>query len=106
MPIWVNLSIFETYYVSIMIKTDKQVYFNQVKGVIDELNDSDTFCNITLSVGHNTTRQVNLVAKKELFQDICTKYKIGEWVGFKFFISSRFKHGRWYTMANILEVIE
>jgi hypothetical protein len=106
MPIWVNLSIFETYYVSIMIKTDKQVYFNQVKGVIDELNDSDTFCNITLSVGHNITRQVNLVAKKELFQDICAKYKIGEWVGFKFFISSRFKHGRWYTMANILEVIE
>jgi hypothetical protein len=89
-----------------VIKSDKQVYFNQVKGVIDELNDSDTFCNITLSVGHDRPRQVNLVAKKELFNDVFDKYKIGDWIGFKFFLSSRFKHGRWYTMANILEIIE
>ena len=89
-----------------MIKSDKQIYFNQVKGVIDELNDSDTFCNITLSVGHDRTRQVNLVAKKELFKEIQGKYEVGQWIGFKFFLYSRYKHGRWYTMANILEVIE
>ena len=89
-----------------MIKSDKQVYFNQIKGIIDELNDSDTFCNITLSVGHDRLRKVNLVAKKELFQDICAKYQVGDWIGVKFFLSSRFKHERWYTMANVLEVIE
>ena len=89
-----------------MIKSDKQIYFNQIKGIIDELNDSDTFCNITLSVGHETNRKVNLVAKKELFNEIKEKYAIGSWIGVKFFLSSRFKHDRWYTMANILEVIE
>jgi len=89
-----------------MIKSDKQIYFNQVKGIIDELNDSDTFCNITISVGHDRTRQVNLVLKKEMFLEIQKKYAVGDWIGFKFFLSSRFKHGRWYTMANILEVTE
>ena len=89
-----------------MIKTDKQIYFNQIKGIIDELNISDTFCNITLSVGHDRLRQVNLVVKKEMFEQICQNYQIGNWIGFKFFLSSRFKHGRWYTMANILEIIE
>ena len=52
-----------------MIKSDKQIYFNQIKGIIDELNYSETFCNITLSVGHETNRKVNLVAKKELFDE-------------------------------------
>ena len=76
-----------------MIKTDKQIYFNQVKGIIDELNDSDTFCNITLSVGHDITRKVNLVIKKEMFNQIQEKYQVGNWIGFKFFLSSRFgKH--------------
>ena len=89
-----------------MIKSDKQIYFNQIKGIIDELNISDTFCNITLSVGHDRLRQVNLVAKKEMFDLISQSYKIGDWIGFKFFLSSRFKHERWYTMANILEIIE
>lgn len=89
-----------------MIKSDKQIYFNQVKGIIDELNDSETFCNVTLSVGHDITRSVNLVAKKDMFDLISQTYKIGDWIGFKFFLSSRYKHGRWYTMANILEIIE
>ena len=89
-----------------MIKSDKQIYFNQVKGVISEFNDSDTFCNITLSVGHERPRTVNLIAKKELFNEIRNNYELGSFIGFKFFLSSRFKHGRWYTMANILEVIE
>jgi len=89
-----------------MIKSDKQIYFNQVKGIIDELNDSDTFCNITISVGHDRTRQVNLVLKKEMFLEIQKKYAVGDWIGFKFFLSSRFKYERWYTMANILEVTE
>ena len=89
-----------------MIKTDKQLFFNQIKGTIEELNDSDTFCNITLSVGHDTKRFANLVAKKDLFNSICSRFKVGDIIGLKFFISSRHKHGRWYTMANVLEVIE
>jgi len=77
-----------------VIKSDKQIYFNQVKGVIDELNDSETFCNVTLSVGHDITRNVNLVAKKDMFDLISQTYKIGDWIGFKFFLSSSYKHGR------------
>lgn len=86
-----------------MIHTDKQLYFNQIKGVITELNDSDKFCNITLDVGHEKKRYVNLVAKKEIFDTIAQSYKIGDHVGIRFFVSSRFKHDRWYSMLNVLE---
>ena len=49
------------------IKNDKQLYFNQIKGDIIELNDGEQYCSITLSVGHDNTRNVNLVMKKKQY---------------------------------------
>jgi len=86
-----------------VIHTDKQLHFNQTKGYITELNDSETFCNITLEVGHEKRRMANFVLKKELFDALCKEFKTGDFICLKFFPSSRFKHERWYTMNNVLE---
>ena len=88
------------------IKNDKQLYFNQIKGDIIELNDGEQYCSITLSVGHDNTRNVNLVMKKKQYdtQITTTGIKIKDKVTARFYVSSRFKNGRWYTMANTLDV--
>ena len=46
------------------IKNDKQLFFNQIRGVIQELNDGEEFCSLTLSVGHENNRNVNLVLNR------------------------------------------
>jgi hypothetical protein len=90
----------------IEIKNDKQIYFNQIKGLITELNDGEKYCSITLEVGHENTRNVNLVLKKAQFDSLCNSYKKGDKITLRFFLSSRFKNGRWYTMANVLGVVK
>lgn len=88
-----------------IIKNTKQLQYNQVKGIIEELNDGEVFCNLTISVGHENTRKINLVCKKENFQDLKNKIKIGDKVCAKFYISSKYKHERWYTTASLLEIV-
>jgi hypothetical protein len=89
--------------ISFLNKNDKQHYFNQVRGVIQELNMGEKFCNITLQVGKDSQRNVNLVMKKPLFEELIGKFQIGDRVCSKFYLTSRFKNGRWYTMANLLD---
>lgn len=85
-------------------KNDKQLNFNKIKGTLTELNDGERFCSITLIVGHENTRQVNLVCKKSEFEGIKSKFSIGDKLFVKFYLTSRFKNDRWYTMANTLSV--
>ena len=85
-------------------KNDKQLYFNQIKGVVSELNDGDKFCNMTLKVGHENTRLVNLSMRKEFFDEMCKVRKIGDKVTARFYLTSHNKNGRWYTTATVLEV--
>lgn len=87
-------------------KSAQQHVFSEIRGVIVELNDGEKFCSITLSVGHNNTRKVNLVCKKHQFDIIKKEHNLGEKVLARYFISSRFKFERWYTMANILTVLK
>jgi hypothetical protein len=47
---------------------------------------------------------VNLVVKKDSFDKIKDKFKLGDKVFIKYYLTSRFKNGRWYTMANVLAV--
>ena len=88
------------------IKNDKQLYFNQIKGSLIELNDGEKYCSITLSVGHDNRRTVNLVMKKKQFDllVVAQGLDIQDKVSARFYVSSRFKNGRWYTMANTLDV--
>jgi hypothetical protein len=99
LPIFVKTDSMES---ELAIKNDKQVYFNQVKGVITELNDDLNYCSITLKVGHENTRDVNLSLKKSQFDSIIQDLYIGKKVLAKFFIVSRKKAERWYTSANLL----
>jgi hypothetical protein len=84
-------------------KGGKQSVFNELRGVVSELNDGEKFCSITLKVGHENYREVNLGCKKHQFDKFLESVNIGDRVSIRFFLSSR-KKERWYTMANILEV--
>lgn len=90
-------------------KNEKQHNFNQIKGVITELNDGEKFCNMTLTVGHENPRSVNLAIKKVAFDAYKEVHKLGDKVLVKFYISSRNKSyngekPRWSTMANVLQI--
>lgn len=85
-------------------KNDKQVYFNQIKGTIDELNDGEEFCSVTLKLGHENPRMINLSLRKSEFESVCLHNKIGDKVTVRFFITSRKKNDRWYTTATVLDV--
>lgn len=87
-----------------LIKTDKQSIFNQVRGVIEEINQDDEFCNITLKVGHENVRMVNFTIKRAQFDEVLKDKQLGDKVAVRFYISSRKKYDRWYTTATILDV--
>jgi hypothetical protein len=84
-------------------KSDKQLHFNQIKGVVTEKNDGEKFCSITIEVGHKNTRSVNLVCKKAQYDILSPGFDIGDKVSVRFFLTSH-KSKRWHTYANILEV--
>jgi|694.fasta_scaffold01602_11 hypothetical protein len=83
-------------------RNEKQFTFNQIKGCICELNIGELFCNVTLSVGHEIVRQVNLVMKRYQYDELVLSCEIGSRISVRFYITSRFKNERWYTTANFL----
>jgi hypothetical protein len=85
-------------------KNDKQRKFNEIRGRIKELNGGEKYCSITLEVGHENPRMVNLIIKKTAFDKAVSLYKVDDNVSITFFVVSRHKHGRWYTMANVLDI--
>lgn len=85
-------------------KNDKQLFFNQVKGTLSEINAGDKFCNITLSVGHENIRQVNLVMKRHQYDTLLVGFNQGDKVCARFYITSRKKLDRWFTTANLLHI--
>ena len=88
-----------------MIKNDKQVHFNQVKGELIEINLADDFCNIVLRVGLSNERNVCLSTKTEYFKNIFKDYKIGDKLIAQFYIVSNKKSDRWYTTAYLLDLV-
>lgn len=84
----------------------KQIYYNQLRGKIVEVINTDNFPSIVIELGHDNKRSVNICFKRELFDELIATYKAGDFISVRFFVSSRFKHGRWYTMANALEIAE
>ena len=85
-------------------RNEKQLYFNQIRGKITELNPADLYCSITLEVGHENLRLVNFIIRKTEYDKEILKHKIGDMVCIYFYVSSRNKNGRWYTAANILQI--
>lgn len=87
-------------------KNDKQAYFNQIRGEVTEINNDTDWCSLTLKVGHENCRFVNLVAKKINFDKYVGETKIGDKVCVFFYLTSKFKSGRYYTSAHILQVVK
>jgi hypothetical protein len=87
------------------IKNDKQIHYNQIKGNITELNDGIEYCSVTLKVGHEKVRDVNVSMKKEQFDAIKDVVSINQRVLVKYFLVSRKKHDRWHSSANLIELL-
>lgn len=89
-------------------KNDKQVYFAQIKGSLIEANLGDRFCNITLSVGHENAREVNLIMKRTDYDKLITDADIvmHDKILCRYYLSSKKKHDRWYTNATVLDVVK
>ena len=85
-------------------KNEKQVYFNQLKGYLQQLEKGELYCNITLTIGHENPRNVNFSMKKHIFEEVEKNFKLGDKINIKFFLVSNKKNGRWYTSANVLFV--
>jgi hypothetical protein len=84
---------------------DRQKNFNQIRGVIHEFLPGEKFGSVTLELGHEKKRFVNLVIKKTDYQRVTSHFKIGDKVVVKFYITSKKNtSGHWATMATILEI--
>ena len=84
-------------------KNQLQKDFNQVKGIITELNDGAEYCSVTMKLGHEKLREVNFSTKKPHFDTIITKFKIGDRVCCKYYLASN-KKDRWHTAAMLLSI--
>ena len=84
-------------------KNERQAFFASIKGRLIEMNDAEHYCSITLLCGHENPRLVNLCIKKPAFDEL--RCVVGDKVSVKYFIASRKKVDRWYTSANVLEVL-
>ena len=87
-----------------MIHNEKQVKFNEVKGILTEINLGNEFCSITIEVGNTNKRQINFSSKKVYFDEIIKDYKIGNSVLAMFYVASIKKYNRWYTTAFLLSL--
>ncbi len=85
------------------IKSDKQIFFNQIRGIVEEIVADERFTTIALKVGHENHRNIALVSKNDTFDKFRHILSLDNKVLVKFYISSRKKHDRWYTTATILD---
>jgi outer membrane cobalamin receptor len=85
---------------------DKQKNYNNVKGEIVEINNKaeNLYWSVTLSLGHDKLRKLNLCNKAERVEQILDSIqaKVGDRVTALFFVSSAFKNDKYYTTANLL----
>lgn len=89
-----------------IIAHDKQKNYNNVKGEIIEINNNpqNPYWSVTLSLGHDKVRKLNMSNKAERVQQILNSInaKVGDRVTAVFFVSSLFKNDKYYTTANLL----
>ena len=86
------------------IKNDRQIYFNQIKGTVLDIIKGEIFSSITLNVGHEKRKFVNLVFKTEKLNEIESKITIDDKVCAKYYLASYNKNNKWKTLAHLLFV--
>jgi len=85
-------------------KNDRQQYFNNIRGILIEKNEGKIYCSLTINVGHENPRPVNLSIKKLEYDKIAPNVNIGDKVIVRFYLTSTKTNDRWYTFANLLGV--
>jgi hypothetical protein len=85
-------------------RNEKQQFFSSIRGILKETETGEKFSNITLEVGHERPRLVNLVIKNTLFEKIKDDLIIENKLSIAYYITSRKNDNRWSTMANVLTV--
>lgn len=85
-------------------KNNKQAHFNKIKGRIFEITPGDKYGNVSLNVGHENVRQVNLITKMDNFAEVTKDLNTDDKVSACYYISSRKHNGKWYTVAYLLSI--
>ena len=85
-------------------RNDKQTKFAEIRGVISELNDNGEYCSVTLMVGHEKLRDVNVVTRAKEMGEIKAKFNLGDMVTCRYYPSSRKKNDKWFTHLILLSV--
>jgi hypothetical protein len=85
-------------------RNEKQQFFSTIKGVLKETILGDKFSSITLEVGHERPRLVNLVLKNDLFEKSKDDLILETKISLAYYITSRKTADKWTTMANVLTV--
>jgi hypothetical protein len=83
-------------------KNEKQFNFNQIKGIVTEINAGEIFSSITLTVGHETKRYINVVFKTTILESIKAKIQIEDKVAVKYYLASYNNFSKWKTLAHLL----
>jgi hypothetical protein len=83
-------------------KNEKQLNFNQIKGIVTEINEGEIFSSITLNVGHETKRYINVVFKTTILDSIKSKVQIEDKVAVKYYLASYNNFSKWKTLAHLL----
>tara|TARA_R110000868_G_scaffold181220_10_gene422105 strand:+ start:213 stop:494 length:282 start_codon:yes stop_codon:yes gene_type:complete len=85
-------------------RNEKQQFFSTIKGVLKEIQPGDKFSSITIEVGHERPRLVNLVIKNILFEKVKQDLILENKLSIAYYITSRKFLDKWTTMANVLTV--
>lgn len=85
-------------------KNEKQQFFSSIRGCLKDIEQGDKFSSITLTVGHEKTRDVNFVVKKDKFETISSDLSIGQKYSVIYYLTSKKINNRWNTMATILSL--
>jgi len=85
-------------------RNDKQQFFSSIRGILKETEIGDRFSSITLEVGHERPRLVNMVIKNVLFEKIKNDLVLESKLSIAYYITSRKNENKWSTMANVLTI--
>jgi hypothetical protein len=87
-------------------RNEKQQFFSTIKGVLKETDIGTKFSSLTLEVGHERVRPVNLVFNNDNLNKYEDKLVIGSKVSVAYYITSRKVDNKWVTMANVLNIFK
>lgn len=85
-------------------RNEKQTRFAEIRGAVSEFNQNGEYCSLTLLVGHEKLRNVNIVTRIKEFTAIREKFNLGDMIVCRYYPSSVKKKDKWFTHLILLSV--